>query len=314
MVEYKEVQAELSPVKIPLNVRKELKDQDSNRVQALKKIKEASGIDFKFEVDIGQLYSNPDLPNDKKTNIGSLVYGSQLTNLAKLFEEFLKDDMSKQALVDALSDKKVIRYVVDKNLTDMCPKYCMGSYSGLTIKEGELWMVTKPEYVGFGNYYDVETFGDLFESADLPLNIRRNIRDAEPVRDKHMMKIKKATGIDFKFECDFVSIYNQVKDIMSRYELNSLGDRIYDTLVGNLAITLEDFCKDEMCKEALQDACGDKKTIRYMIGNVIELCPNCRYSDMAGYGFKDGELIIVTSKDRVSFGNTLPASELEKDL
>jgi hypothetical protein len=316
MVEYKEtVQTELTPVKLPLTVRKELRDYDSKRVDALNKIRDVSGIDFKFDVDIGQLYNNPDIPSDKKTRLGLLVYDSQLSNLATLFEQFLKEDeMSKEAFTTTLGDKKIIRYIVDKNIEDMCPKYLMGSYTGLTIKDGELWMVTHPDYVGFGNSYDIEPFGELFESDQFPLIVRRNIRDAEPVRDKNLERIKKATGIDFVFICDFLSIYNQVKDSMKAYEIQTLGDRIYGSQLGNLAYTLEEFSKDEMCKESLEDVCGDKKTIRYLIGNVVESCPNCRYSDMAGIGFKDGELVLVTSKDRVGFGNVLFAADLEKDL
>jgi len=282
----------------------------------LNKIKQVTGIDFQFQVDMAQLYNNPDISNNTKACLGSCVYGSQLTNLATLFEEFIKgDDMSKQALIDALGDKKVIRYVVDKNL-DICDKYVMGSFSGLTIKDGELWMVTKPEYVGFGNSYDVESFGDLFvglSDSDIPLNIRRNIRDAESDLDKNMARIKKATGVDFTFKCDMLSIYKQVKNVLTKYDLQRIGTKIYDSQLGNLATTLEEFCKDEMCKEALQDAC-DKKIIRYMIGDVTALCPNCSYYDMAGYSFKDGELIMVTKSERVGFGNVLDASLLEKDL
>jgi len=94
--------------------------------------------------------------------------------------------------------------------------------------------------------------------SSLPLNIRRSLRDTEPLRKKQEDRIEKATGQRYEFVVDFKHINETAGD---RSELDKMGEVFFGDkgYFGRLADVLEKECKDDMFKEAFVEKTPSRK-------------------------------------------------------
>jgi len=58
-------------------------------------------------------------------------------------------------------------------------------------------------FVKYKKAFSLQTYTKYFKMSKLPMTVRKNIRDSEPIRDKHMAEITAACGREIKFEPDF---------------------------------------------------------------------------------------------------------------
>jgi len=104
------------PDQIPLKVRMNIRDNDAKRQEKLEKAREATGIpDLEWEFDWMVLFTAVIKSGDKSNveRIGD-TYDAICKEAVARLERLCKDDMVKEAIVDALSAKK-IRFVYNKD-------------------------------------------------------------------------------------------------------------------------------------------------------------------------------------------------------
>ena len=90
---------------LPLAARKNIKEKESKRDDNLARIEKATGQKYTFEVDISSIHNA--LAAAQKDRVGTHIYDSYLTPLADNIEKLCKDDMSKEAFVDATKTRKI---------------------------------------------------------------------------------------------------------------------------------------------------------------------------------------------------------------
>ena len=97
-----------------------------------------------------------------------------------------------------------------------------------------------------------------------PLAIRKNLKENEKVRDENIARINASTGTTWDFEPDLENLYKALKP---KYQ-EQIGNVIYNSYLGGLATNIENFCKDDMCKEALVEAITGKAVTMVVNGEV----------------------------------------------
>jgi len=91
---------------MPLTARKDIKDNEAKRDEFLKNINTATGQTYTLEVDMPSLYAV--LKDDHKNRIGDTVYNGVFRSMSINLVKLCKDDMSKEAFVEATPSKKIM--------------------------------------------------------------------------------------------------------------------------------------------------------------------------------------------------------------
>lgn len=216
-----------------------------------------------------------------------------LENFVGEVTKFCKDDLQKESFVEMFGTKKQIVFEL----------YEAPSGSNRTRNDGgRLMLGTNKSNGWISGAYQIgkDLLTTCSGDAQLSISLRKNLRDFESHRVKNLGRISKAVGIDFELETpDFPSWFEVATP---RNVHDDLGQMFYDWYLGGLADNLEKLCKDDMCKEAVAEACT-KKMIKFVLGP----------KEQKGYGsctFPDGVLVITLPP------NNLPANvgELGKDI
>lgn len=141
--------------------------------------------------------------------------------------------------------------------------------------------------------------------SKLALSDRKNIKDHEANRDKHLATLNKATGLAFEIEVDWVSYVSFVKG--EGYE-GRIGEAVYDRYFGGLAANIAKICSEPMGKEAFLELCG-KKTINFVA---------CENSQLKGRyhatTFADGAITVSISKEGFGYNITNCGDDIEAQL
>jgi len=120
-------------------------------------------------------------------------------------------------------------------------------------------------------------------AAKLPMPVRKNIKDSEPARDKHLAEIVKIVGYPLAFVPNFEANYEKFEG--GRKE--KIGEIYHDELLGEIVNLLRSNLSDPLIKEAF-NATVTKKEIRFTIGK-IEKPTQSTYNDVY---FEDGALVL----------------------
>jgi len=121
--------------KLSLVFRKNMRDYEEKLQTHLNTIKEATGKDWTFEVDMKTIAGNKKIDSSYQDRPGEILYDSYMERIAQCISDNCKDDMTKEALLEAVSKNKVIFRFVDK--TD--------DYHEWKIEGGALILQCKPE-------------------------------------------------------------------------------------------------------------------------------------------------------------------------
>jgi len=291
----------------PLTVatRKNIADSDKKRLAHLKTIKTACGIDFEVEVDwVAVALACKD--RGYADRAGEVVYDWYLDGLSNSIKSFCADPIQKESFIESFGERKAISFnIITTELDEESPhRY---AYSWIENKGGVL-EINVPIARFCSN---TSNTGDNLSKAcsgDGPLTVatRKNIKDNEVARKKNLTRIQKATGIEFEIEVDWVPFAALAKE--RGYE-DRIGEVIYSWYLEGLASNLETLCKDEMCKEAVGEACS-KKTIAFLIVDEEEMNGSyvkCTFSD-------DGALNVSVSKSRLCSNTSNTGSDIESRL
>jgi len=175
--------------KVPLAVKKELRDQEPGLKKGLERLKKITGVEWTLDPNpnYATIYTELDKAGSgAKETMAKSIYGdektSYLASFASCLEAKLKDDMIKQAFLrDTPKHKIVFEFSTDENKD-----------KPIEIADGQVTIRTEIRYFGswMGTYTDfkLETIlaSDGISTAHLV-----EIRDSEPKKLKHLAKLKK---------------------------------------------------------------------------------------------------------------------------
>jgi len=93
---------------MPLVVRKNLRDNEEKLKERLANIASTVGKEWAFEVDLKAILANKNVSADYKDRLGEILYDSYMERIEQCIKSNCEDDMTKEALVDAISKNKII--------------------------------------------------------------------------------------------------------------------------------------------------------------------------------------------------------------
>jgi hypothetical protein len=284
--------------------RKNIKDNEATRKKNLTRITKASSIEFEVDVDwVDAATTAKDRGYEDR--VGEIIYNWYLDGLAGSVESFCKDAIQKESFVETFGEKKTIAFnIVKGEMDEESPNRY--AYSWINNKDGHL-EINIPEARFCSN---VSNTGDNLSKAcsgDSPMSVatRKNISDNEATRKKMMTRITKATGIEYELEVDWVALAAAAKE--RGYE-DRVGEIVYNWYLDGLASNLERLCKDDMCKEAVAEAC-EKKVIAFQLVSNDDMESN--YQKCL---FNDGVLQVQTSVEKFCSNTSNTGSDIESRL
>jgi hypothetical protein len=289
----------------PMSVatRKNISDNQKKMQGHLKTLKTASGIDFEVEVD-WVVIATACKDKGYEDRAGEVVYDWYLGGLADHVKRFCEDPIQKESFVETFGERKAITLILEDSVDEESPhRY---AYSWIVANGALEIHIPKERFIS-----NTSNAGDNLSKAcsgDSPMSVatRKNIKDNETSRKKNLTRIQKATGVEFEIEIDWVPFAAAAKD--RGYE-DRIGEVIYNWYLDGLADNLERLCKDEMCKEAVAEACG-KKVIAFTLISNDEMegtYQKCTFSD-------DGALVVSTSVEKFCSNTSNTGSDIESRL
>lgn len=132
--------------------RKNIQDAEGDRKKNMDRINKATGITFELEID-WPLWAQVAADRDYTDRVGEIMYGWYLDPLAYNLEKLCKDDMTKEAIVEACTKKTItFKVVPDSEMS--------GIYSKVTFDDGVLTVsLSKERYCA-----NVDSVGTDIES------------------------------------------------------------------------------------------------------------------------------------------------------
>ena len=211
-----------------------------------------------------------------------------------MIEKFAGDEIQKEAFVETFGPRHLIKFELHD---DAVPgRNTNSTHQWVANSSGELVIhIYAQHFNSEDSYYTGRELAEACSDGG-PLNVaaRKNIKDKAAVREKHLARISKATGVDFDVEVDWG---DWRAALPTDYARDNVGTTVYGEYLDALASNIEKLCKDDMCKEALVEACG-KKMIHFRIvpqaqlGPAVSKCHSVTFSE-------DGTMIVATSDDNI---------------
>jgi len=210
--------------------------------------------------------------------------------IANNWEDKLKNEILKEAFLEATSERKIEFIVNDKQ----------NSYWDVNFKNGAVVVSHKKSIANISNleYFDL---APKIPSPGLPLVTKMNLNSEQNQQhlQDNLEKINKATGEnDWSFEADFAAIFPQ----LDKNSQDRLGDIYYREAMGALASCLEKKLQSETVKEAFNEAASAHK----IIFRVNDKSPN--YWNIK---FENGNVVVDHKKSIANISN-LEYYDLEK--
>ena len=254
--------------KLPLAIRKEVRDNEEKKSKILSEGSAAIGSPVTFNFDLDSTYANLASNSMFQPRVVpiSLTY---LENALKAVQKSYKDAMVKDELeagwtthnVDLLvltSDKELEALKADKSTVG-------SSYFRLRLHDGNLQIVTSAQYFAsnlpdiavldltpLASHASAQSTASPGATADeLPLEIRKKMRDVQPKVDASLGSIRKLKGLEdasFDLEQQTRACYPKLKDNTGA---TVFTPEAFPQYLDQLAALLTKQWKDEMVSEAL---------------------------------------------------------------
>ena len=262
----------MADVKLPLNIRKELRDSEAKRTELLQQASTAVGSTVTMDMALEQTYAALASNSDAQKQVVAYML-AYLEQVVAALKKAYSDALVKADLESAWSSHKIaVLAVPDDQWDAVCNDASTTGtrYGRLRIKNGELQSVNPAGY--FGSYTsDVAGF-DLTPiavegaqqstpgSTSLPLPVRKELRDAEPKMQSAMSRIHALKGLeDAKLDTE-TTAQKCVAAVPKEFKGEHLAD-----YMEKLADLLTKTWSDDMTSEALLD--------EWKAPHAIELLP-----------------------------------------
>jgi len=142
------IETQLNSSALPLEASKNIRDYwEKNSPALLKKLKDATGVDWKFDINFEKLHNDID-DSGRKKQVGQCALWC-MEGLTNNIVKKSKDDMVKEAILDTCSTHTITYYVGD----------CKKTYHDIVFKDGVLHVIVKPSTVAT----NADQIGDKIE-------------------------------------------------------------------------------------------------------------------------------------------------------
>ncbi|KYR01401.1 hypothetical protein DLAC_01991 [Tieghemostelium lacteum] len=254
---------------LPLLARKSLRDNEPHLKDAVEQIQKALGVEWTFEFDFETLLAKAE--DSLKADCGDIFYKNIAKYVANNIEGAAKDEMTKEALIEANSNCK-IAMVENTDKKD-------STYWKYRFNNGTLELVYNRINVNLSDiqYFKIHTVIPTPGVYSLPA--RLNIKQNKEKFDEALESIKAITKNDWTY--DEESLETVYKEIDPSYQA-SIGD-IFAEVITNVARNIKSRCADDMVLEAFNEICTNNK--------IVFKC-NKKQSDYWSFIFEKGDLII----------------------
>lgn len=291
-----------------LSLRKNIKEYEPKKAEHLAAIKGFTDIDFDVEIEGDIVALNA--KSSYTDRMGECFWKAYMENIAEFFE--------RNKANDSFVLGEFVKNLTAKTIVIRCttePRPSGGKYQRLSVEDGKFVVTFTDEHlrcniseICFAKCEDVPITGSKPSSDDpelsagtnefskdntaLPLSLRKNIKENEEARDKHLKEIASILGEEMTLRIEHEPLLAS-SDLRSDY-VDRLGDILMNSVLGQLPELFRNKLDDDMCKEAFLDEVS-KKTI------VFAVAPTKRPSGGAYHRirFEDGEMRVEFDADQV---------------
>ncbi|KAF2078018.1 hypothetical protein CYY_000656 [Polysphondylium violaceum] len=272
---------------LSLVARKSLRDNQEHLDAAVEKIKSVLGVEWTFEIDFETIMAKVTDSDYVKNSPGECFYKEVAGYVAQCIERAAKNDMVKEALVEANTNSKIVIALNEdkKNSTYWTYKFNNGTLE-LLFKS-----ICNTSDIC---YFKLENIIQTPGVYSLPA--RMNLKANEEKFNESFEKLKEVTKIDWSYdEASLETVYPS----LDKGQQDGVGD-IFQEVLAYLASNVEKRCKDELTLEAFTEATQNGKIIfkhdskqssywqmKFEQGNlIVSFRSICNLSDMAYYDFE----------------------------
>lgn len=286
-------------VKIPLAVKKAIRDQEATVTAQLAELTTIVGAPVKYEINYEAAWPMME-GSDRQAQLPLAVVDYYFKGLIALLKRDLADELVKKAFLSQFTSGIITFSIVDEKYEAPAGSLSTWNrYNGLRFQDGKLDLFTKQDrFFSNVDYIETETkLVQLLENlpGDLPLAITILIRDETVAREAALAKIAKATGVD-------KVTWNVVADFQDFVKVKP--DRVKDSpqallqYIQGLANLIERECKDDLVKEAIVDAFSAKQVAIRCVPSMKAVAGLKMDNMYTGVQINDGVITALTEPSR----------------
>eukprot|EP01128_Nolandella_sp_AFSM9_P005589 TRINITY_DN2726_c0_g1_i1.p1 TRINITY_DN2726_c0_g1~~TRINITY_DN2726_c0_g1_i1.p1 ORF type:complete len:297 (-),score=87.12 TRINITY_DN2726_c0_g1_i1:48-905(-) len=275
--------------KLPLVLRKNIRDTDGKLKENIAKIEKALGVSG-VQVDFDYGFVNENLGSSYKNRAGWVLNDAVMGGVASVcVSKWSKDEAFAKPFAEAWTSKLITYRIVPD----------VSNYTELRLDNGVLviackkfdQMVTNVHQIGQNIMKTVELRGEGNVNTRLASNMAKEKSKHQAITER----LQKAVGLSVPVTFD--GDYGRMNAELSKSYVDRLGEVLTWVLDG-LASNVERQCKDDMVKEALQEEwCG---RIRF---SYVDSLPSGIYHDV-NFADKVMEITSMGSKMASNVGDT----------
>lgn len=284
-------------VKLPLAVKKAIRDLEPKQIAALAKATALAGFpaDVSFSYDIDAAWAAMEGHKDQ-AKLPNVVIESYLPKAVGAIVRAWKDDIVSAAFLNAFTAKKITLTIVPADHVE--PKTANASwngYNGLRLIDGALDIYFKKSgfWTNVNNLENIKLAEVMcnLPGGGLPLAILVKIRDGKADREAMLARCAKALGID-ALTCDVEADFTQILAAApAKADINA-----YNLYLKALAGCLERKCADDMVKEAVLGVMGSKKVSLRVVADMKAVSGLKIDNLYNGIQFDGGVLTMITTE------------------
>ncbi|GAM27059.1 hypothetical protein SAMD00019534_102340 [Acytostelium subglobosum LB1] len=257
---------------LPLTIRKSLRDNEEHLTQAVENLKATTGQDWTFEFDFETIYEKLAKDCDyPRNNAGDFFYKTIALNVADCIKSTCaKDEIAKEALIEANSNNKVIVRVNEEKKNVPYWKYI--------FENNSLVLLFNPSVANTSDisYFDLAAI--IPSPGVMSLKARMDIRENTEAINEELEKIKAVTKRDWTYdEASLEQCYATFGDYQER-----IGSILKD-IITNVSYNICNRCKDEMILEAFDEVTQNSKI-------VLRVVP--KQSEYWVWSFESGNVVV----------------------
>ncbi|EGC36398.1 hypothetical protein DICPUDRAFT_54671 [Dictyostelium purpureum] len=233
---------------LPLTARKSLRDNEEHLNKSLESIKTSlAGVEWTINFDWDTLFDKLDASTQK--NVGETFYKNLSPNIAKCIAEACKDDLTREALIEA-NCSKMVNVMINPD-----PKNTV--YWKYQFDGGNLNLLFRSNCANINDAAHFKLFKIIPSEGTYSLGTRLNLKNNQEKFDLAFEKLKDITRRDWSFDESSLEATYPAIDDSSKESYGDTLSQLLDAMVKNI----EKRCKDEVTCEAFSEATSNGKIV-----------------------------------------------------
>lgn len=283
------------PVKLPLAVKKAIRDLEPKQVAALATTSKLAGFpaDVKFEYNVEAAYAAMDGHKDQD-KLPNVVIEKYLPAAIEALNRAWKEDLVSAAFLKAFTAKHITFTIVPADfVVDKASPAIWNGYNGLRMEEGRLDIFIKKStfWTNTDKLWQIKLAEvlDPIPTGGLPLSVQVKIRETKADRDTQLARAAKALGLD-ALTCDVDADYAQILATAEKPNVDA-----YTQYLKAIATCFEKKAADDMVKEAVVDAMKEKKISVRVVPDMKAVSGLKMDNGYNGVQFDGGVVTVLTT-------------------